>query len=89
MEDKKNNLPQPVRITLAFVLWGVILWILSFGHPVMVPIAKAIFVVFIVPTGLVEWLRYKGLVSEQRSAPAKVVGMIIFAVVWFVFFQEQ
>lgn len=89
MAERKSNLPQPVRITLAMVMWAVVLWLLSFGHPVLVPITKAIFVVFVVPTGLVEWLKYKGVVSEQRSPAVKVAGMAIFAALWYFFFQEQ
>lgn len=89
MTEEKSKLSQPVRITLAIVLWAVLLWLLSFGHPVLVPIAKAIFVVFVVPTGLVEWMKYKGMVSKQRSPAAKVVGMAIFAIIWYFFFQGQ
>lgn len=87
MTERKSNLSQPVRITLAMVLWAVILWLFSYGHPKLVPVAKAIFVVFVIPQGLVEWLKYKGMVSEKASPSAKVAGMAAFALLWFYFIQ--
>ena len=87
MAERKSNLPQPVRITLAMAMWGFILWLFSFGHPALVPIAKAIFIVFVMPTGLVEWLKYRGMVAEQKAPVAKVAGMALFAAIWYFFFQ--
>ncbi len=81
---KGNKFQQPVRITLAIVLWAFILWVLTLGMPALVPIAKAIFIVAVLPTGLVEWLRYKGLVVGEKSAvPAKILLMIIAALLWY------
>lgn len=87
MSEKGNSLSQPVRIMMAIVLWAVLLWFLSFGHPVLVPITKAIFVVFIVPTGLVEWYKYRGLISEKKASAVKVAGMAVFALLWYFFLQ--
>jgi predicted PurR-regulated permease PerM len=83
LSEKENKLQQPVRITLAIVLWGLILWVLTLGVPALVPMAKAIFIVAVLPSGLVEWLRYKGLVGENRSAVAKILLMIVAALLWY------
>ncbi len=87
MTEKKEGMSQPVRIVMATALWAVLLWFLSLGHPVLVPISKAIFIVFVVPTGLVEWYKYRGLISEKKAPAVKVAGMIVFALLWYFFLQ--
>jgi predicted PurR-regulated permease PerM len=81
--EKGNKFQQPVRITLAIVLWALILWVLTLNMPALIPIAKAIFIVAVLPTGLVEWLRYKGLVGEKSAVPVKIFLMIIAALLWY------
>jgi len=85
MTEKRSGLSQPVRIIMATAMWAVLLWFLSFGHPVLVPITKAIFIVFVIPTGLVEWYKYRGLISEKRAPAVKVAGMAAFGVLWYLF----
>ena len=87
MTEKKSSLSQPVRIVMATAMWAVLLWFLSFGHPVLVPITKAIFIVFIIPTGLVEWYKYRGLITEKRAPVVKVAGMAVFGALWYIFIQ--
>ena len=87
MTDKENKMPQPVRITLAIVLWGFILWLLTVGVPSLVPVAKAIFIVAVLPSGLGEWLKYKGLVGEKSAIPAKILLVIIAALLWYFLYR--
>lgn len=83
MGERESRMPQPVRITLAMVLWALFLWILTLGHPALVPLAQAVFIIFVIPNGLVEWLRYRGIVGDDRSGMVKVITMIAAAVVWY------
>ncbi|TYO93860.1 hypothetical protein [Desulfallas thermosapovorans] len=87
MTEKKHKMPQPVRITMAIVLWGLILWVLTFNSPPLVPVARAIFIVFVIPSGLGEWLKYKGLVDESKAMVLKLVLMIVAAVAWYFFYR--
>ncbi|MCL2337905.1 MAG: hypothetical protein FWC60_10860 [Firmicutes bacterium] len=86
-EKKEKVFSQPVRIIMATALWAALLWFLSFGHPTMAPITKAIFIVFVVPTSLVEWYKYRGLIREEKASAIKVAGMIVFALIWYFFLQ--
>ena len=72
-----------MRIALAVVLWGLILWLMTIGMPGLAPLAVAIFMVAVLPTGIVEWLNYRGRISDERSGPAKIVLMIIAALAWY------
>jgi len=81
--EKDNHLQQPVRITLAIVMWALILWVLTLGVPALVPVAKAIFIVAVLPTGLVEWFVYKGLVKEKSAVLAKILLVIAAALLWY------
>ncbi len=83
LPGEENKLQQPVRITLAIVLWALILWVLTLGMPALVPVAKALFIVFVLPSGLVEWFKYKGLVGKSRSVAVKILLMIVAALIWY------
>lgn len=87
MTEKERKTPQPVRIAMAIVLWGLILWVLTFNSPTLVPVARVIFIVFVIPSGLGEWIKYKGLVGESKSMVLKLVLMIVAAVVWYFFYR--
>ncbi|SFQ95767.1 hypothetical protein [Desulfoscipio geothermicus] len=83
MTEKERKMRQPVRITLAMALWALILWFLTLGHPGLQPVAKAILIIFVLPMGLVEWLKYKGAVSDTRAGVAKVLAMVGAALLWY------
>ncbi|WP_027364916.1 hypothetical protein [Desulfotruncus alcoholivorax] len=83
VEKGNKNFSQPVRITLAMAMWAVILWVLSIGHPALAQVARAVFIIFVIPTGLVEWFKYKGIVGDKRSGLIKVLGMAGAAVLWY------
>jgi len=83
LTEKDKHLQQPVRITLALVLWAIILWVLTLGVPALLPVAKAIFIVVVLPTGLVEWFGYKGLVKQKSAVLAKIVLMLAAALLWY------
>lgn len=83
MTDKKNKMQQPVRITLAMALWALILWFLTLGQPTLVPLAKGVFIIFVIPMGLVEWLKYKGIVGENRSVMVKIIAILGAALLWY------
>ncbi|AGL03119.1 hypothetical protein [Desulfoscipio gibsoniae] len=87
MTEKERKLQQPVRITMAIVLWGLILWVLTINSPTLVPVAQAIFIVFVIPSGLGEWFKYKGLVGESKSMLLKIVLMIAGGLVWYFGFR--
>ncbi len=81
--EKGNKLQQPIRITLAIAMWALILWVLTLNIPSFLPIARAIFIVFVIPSGLVEWLKYKGLVGKSRSMMVKIAFMVAAALIWY------
>ncbi|MBF7081824.1 hypothetical protein IT084_02390 [Desulfallas sp. Bu1-1] len=83
MGERESRMPQPVRITLAMALWALFLWILTLGQPSLVPVARAVFIIFVIPNGLVEWLKYKGIVGAGRAGIAKVIAMVAAALVWY------
>lgn len=82
-EKDQKRAAQPVRITMAMALWAILLWVLSLGHPVLAQVSRAVFIIFVIPTGLVEWFKYKGLVSDKKSGLIKVVGMAGAALLWY------
>ncbi|SFG23453.1 hypothetical protein SAMN05660649_01072 [Desulfotomaculum arcticum] len=83
MTEKGKGISQPVRITMAMVLWALILWFLSLGNPALAQLARAVFIIFVIPTGLVEWFKYKGIIGDKRSGLIKVLGMAGAAVLWY------
>jgi len=83
LEQKGNGISQPLRITLAMAMWALLLWFFSMGHPSLVPIARAIFIVFVIPSGLGEWLKYKGMINQNRSGVVKIGLMIAAAALWY------
>ncbi len=83
MSGKENKMQQPVRIAMAMAMWAAILWLLTLGHPRLVPLAKAVFIIYVVPSGLVEWLKYRGVVGDNRAGVLKLVGFIGMALVWY------
>lgn len=83
MSEKNYKMSQPVRITMAMVLWGLILWLFTLGDSGLLPLIRAIFIIFIIPTGLVEWLKYKGIVKNEAAAVVKVIAMIGAGAVWY------
>ena len=83
MAEKGKGVYQPVRITMAMAMWAAILWVLSLGHPVLAQVSKAVFIIFVIPTGLVEWFKFKGVIGSKRSGLIKAFGMAGAALLWY------
>lgn len=83
LAEKGKGVSQPVRITMAMAMWAALLWVLSLGHPALAQVARAVFIIFVIPTGLVEWFKYKGIVGAKRSGLIKVLGMAGAALLWY------
>lgn len=68
----QKKLQGPALIAAAILIWALLLWFLSINNPGFLPIARAIFMVLILPVAVAEWMKMKGLVSPDK----------IFAVRW-------
>lgn len=87
MTEKGHGMQQPIRITLAMALWAGLLWFFTLGQPSWQPIARVVFIVFVIPNGIVEWLKYKEIIGEQRAGVAKIVFMVAAALIWYLWYR--
>ena len=68
----RRKLQGPSLIAAAILIWALLLWFLSVNNPGFLPIARAFFIVLILPVAVAEWIKMKGLVSPDK----------IFAIRW-------
>ncbi|MEW5953121.1 MAG: hypothetical protein AB1815_05115 [Bacillota bacterium] len=77
-----SNASGQTRILLAVLLWILILWLFTIGHPGFVPIAKFMIVVIILPYALVEWLKEKQLITKYLLV-FRIAGLLLGGMVWY------
>lgn len=85
---KYQQLPGPVRIALAILLWSLILWLFTLGHAGFVPVARMIFLVFVMPYAIAEWLKMKNLLSGKKLDYARVALIVCAAVIWWLWLKK-
>ena len=78
-----RKIPGPALISLAIMAWALILWVFTLGHPSFVPVARLIFIVFVIPIAVVEWLKMKGILKDKAILPVRLGIIILAAVIWY------
>jgi hypothetical protein len=82
-----RDMPGPVRVFWGMVAWAVILWLFTLGNPSFIPVAKFLFIVLVLPNGLAEWLKDKGIINNSTSIYARIILMIGAGFVWYFYYR--
>lgn len=82
-----RDLPGPARVFLAMFAWGVILWLFTLGNPSFVPVAKFLFIVLVIPNGMVEWLRDKNIIKDSFSLYVRIAFVIAGGIIWYFYYR--
>jgi hypothetical protein len=82
-----RDMPGPVRVFWGMVAWAVILWLFTLGNPSFIPAAKFLFIVLVLPNGLAEWLKDKGVTNSSTSIFARIILMIGAGLIWYFYYR--
>lgn len=82
---ERRKLPGQARIALGILAWALILWILTLGHSSLVPVARFIFIVLVIPLAVVEWIKMKGLLKVSHLPAARVILFFAAGLVWYLY----
>lgn len=82
-----QDLPGPAKVFVGMFMWGVILWLFTLNNPSFVPIAKFLFLVLVVPNGVVEWLKDKNIVRGRLVLFTRLALVIAAGVIWYFYYR--
>lgn len=80
--------PGPALIASAILAWALILWFLSINNPNFVPIARALFIVLIMPIAVAEWIKMKKLVREDRIFHLRWGLSVVALAIWLIMYKQ-
>ena len=78
-----KKLQGPALIAAAILTWALLLWFLSINNPSFMPVARAIFIVLILPVAVTEWMKMKGLVRPDKIFAVRWGLSVVALAAWF------
>ncbi len=81
-----RDMPGPARVFLGMVAWAVVLWVFTLGNPSFVPAAKFLFMVLVLPNGVAEWLKDKGIFTGSINVYIRIALIIGAGLIWYFYY---
>lgn len=79
----QRKLQGPALIAAAILAWALLLWFFSINNPSFLPIARAIFIVLILPQAVTEWMKMKGLISPDKISYVRWGLSVVALAAWY------
>lgn len=79
----QKKLQGPALIAAAILAWALLLWFFSINNPSFLPIARAIFIVLILPQAVTEWIKMKALIGPDKISYLRWGLSVVALAAWY------